>query len=172
MSRHEQITIQGNPFRVPMRYHEGHTLSQNEADALNQTLHENLRNIWSPKVKKALETGEENLEALQAEFDRYAAEYQFGVRRRPRGAQGATEPVEGIALNMARDLVRKAVKSKGLDWSTSKITEAARQLLERQGPEGPLMQAARQRAEAERMAGQTVMEDIEGLLYQQQDQAA
>jgi hypothetical protein len=163
MSEHEQITIQQTPFRVPMRYQAGHTLNDNEAAALNQTLHENLRNIWAPKVKSGLANGE-TPETLQAKFDAYAAEYEFGRRRAPRGTHTGPDPVPAIALAMAKDIVRKAVKAKGLSWYTSKISEAAKQLLDRQGPEGALIQAARQRAEAERAAGEAAMAEVTEVL--------
>jgi hypothetical protein len=163
MSEHEQITIQNTPFRVPMRYAAGHTLNDNEAAALNQTLHENLRNIWAPKVKHGLANGE-SPETLQAKFDAYAADYQFGRRRARRGAQEGPDPVPTMALTMAKDLVRRVVKEKNLGWPTSKISTAAKQLIDRQGPEGPLMQAARQRAEAERAAGEAAMAEVGAVL--------
>ena len=161
MSDHEQITIQETPFRVPMRYQAGHQLNDREAMALNQALHENLRNIWAPKVKKGLENGE-TPETLQAQFDEYAQSYEFGRRRTRRS--GGPDPVPAIALTMAKDIVRRAVKEKGLDWPTAKVSEAAQQLLDRQGPDGPLVQAARQRAEAERAAGESVMAEVGAVL--------
>lgn len=163
MSEHEQITIQKTPFRVPMRYAAGHTLTDNEAAALNQTLHENLRNIWAPKVKSGLANGE-TPETLQAKFDAYAADYQFGRRRAPRGGSTGPDPVPAIALAMARDIVRKAVKEKNLGWSTTKISTAAKQLLDRQGPDGTLMQAARQRHAAETAAGEAIMTEVSEVL--------
>jgi hypothetical protein len=164
MPEHEQITIQNTAFRVPMRYAAGHTLNDAEANALNQTLHDNLRNIWSPKVKKGLADGE-TPETLQTKFDEYANTYQFGVRRRARGGVATgPDPVPAIAMNMARDLVRREVKRKNLGWPTSKISEAAKQLIDRQGPEGPLMQAARLRHETERSAGEAAMAEVDAVL--------
>jgi hypothetical protein len=167
MSQTEQITIQGHPFRVPMRYQPGHQLSENEANALNQTLHENLRNIWSPRVKRALGEGT-SPEQLQEEFDRYAAEYQFGRRQRRAGGDSASSEtkVMSVALSLARDIVRRAVRDKGLDWSTTRVSEAAKQLLDRQGPDGALVQSARARVEAEQTAGQSVQEDVDSIVYQ------
>lgn len=163
MSEHEQITISGKSFRVPMRYAAGHALSEGEATALNQTLHGALRNIWAPKVKVGLANGE-TPETLQAKLDAYAADYKLGTRQR-RGAQApGPDPANAIALAMARDLVRKAVKAKGLSWSTTKISEAASQLLARQGDNGTLVTQARQRVEAERIAGQAIMDDVDSVL--------
>lgn len=162
MSEHEQITIQQTAFRVPMRYQAGHALTENEAMALNQTLHENLRNIWAPKVKVGLANGE-TPETLQTKFDAYAENYTFG-RRRIRSGTTGPDPVATVALAMARDFVRKIVKDKNLGWPTAKISEGARQLLKHQGPDGPLMQAARQRIEAERAAGEASMAEVGAVL--------
>ena len=58
----EQIIIQGVTFNVPTPYAEGHVLATNEASALNQLLHENLRNNFASKVKaKRGDDAERNL---------------------------------------------------------------------------------------------------------------
>ena len=160
MAENELITIHDTLFQVPMRYAAGHTLNEREANALNGALHSSLRNIWAPKVKAGLANGETPAQ-LQEKLDAYARDYQFGGRRRRHDAPLAyPDPALAIAMNMARARVREAVKAKDLGWSTAKITEAAKQLLDRQGPEGPLMTAARQVAEAERAAGEAVMAEV------------
>lgn len=164
MSDHEQITIHQTVFRVPMRYKEGHALTTGEANALNQALHSSLRNIWAPRVKTGLANGE-TPETLQTKLDAYAADYQFGARRRRGSTAAGPDPANAIALTMARDLVRKAAKAKGLNWPTSKVSEAASQLLARQGDNGTLITQARQRVEAERIAGQAIMEDVDSILH-------
>ena len=60
---YDQITIQGQVFRVPLRYKAGDVLKENEAGALNQTYHENLRNNFASKVRDGVEAGASN-EAL------------------------------------------------------------------------------------------------------------
>jgi hypothetical protein len=45
------ITIQGYEFPVHPRYKAGHTLSEPEAEALNQALWDNLRNNFTNKIK-------------------------------------------------------------------------------------------------------------------------
>src|SRR6476646_11844528 len=76
---YDEITIQGQVFRVPLRYAAGHTLTEGEASALNQTLHENLRNNFAKKVNEGTEAGVPK-ETLQQQLDDYANDYQFGVR--------------------------------------------------------------------------------------------
>ena len=49
------ITIAGHAFQAPIKYAEGDTLEANEAGALNQTYHENLRNNFAKRVQEALD---------------------------------------------------------------------------------------------------------------------
>jgi len=110
----DQITIQGLTFNVPDRYTEGHVLTANEASALNQTYHENLRNNFAKKVKDAGESPD--VEALQASLDEYAAAYQFGVR--VAGAPRApADPVGKEAFAVAREAVRGKLREKGINPS-------------------------------------------------------
>src|SRR4249919_972251 len=95
---YEEITIQGQAFRVPIRYSAGHTLSEGEAGALNQTFHENLRNNFAKKVAEGTEAGV-GKDALQQQLDDYANDYQFGVRTGGGGFRG--DPVMTLAMNIA-----------------------------------------------------------------------
>lgn len=161
---HDQITIQGKTFWVPLRYKAGHVLNENEASTLNQTLHENLRNNFAKKVTEADEAGVDHA-VLQQQLDDYANDYQFGVRTGGGGFRG--DPVVTCAMNMARDAVRKVIKEKGLDadeWPPSKISQAAKALLERQGEDGRIISLARKQVEAERAAGQAVMAEVSEIL--------
>lgn len=161
---YDQITIQGQTFRVPIRYAAGHTLNEGEASALNQTLHENLRNNFAKKVNEGVEAGVP-LETLQQQLDDYANEYQFGVRTGGGGFRG--DPVMTLAMNVARELVRQAVKAKGLDqdeWPASRISQAAKALLDRQGDDGKIITSARKQVEAEREAAREAMSSVHELL--------
>ena len=108
----QAITIAGSQFTVPLRYAEGHVLIAGEANALNQTFLENCRNNLSGKAKDGTLT--------QEIVDQYAASYQFGQRK---GGFGPSDPVESMALTIAR----KRVKSGGM--SAAEITQAAQALL-------------------------------------------
>src|SRR5262245_42373901 len=92
---YDQITIKGTVFRVPIRYAAGHVLTEGEAGALNQTLHENLRNNFAKKVADGQEAGLP-VDTLQQQLDDYAAEYQFGARAG--GVRG--DPVLTLAMNI------------------------------------------------------------------------
>lgn len=161
---YDQITIQGESFRVPIRYHAGHTLNEGEASALNQTLHENLRNNFAKRVSDGKEAGVPK-ETLQQQLDDYAADYQFGVRTGGGGFRG--DPVMTLAMNAARELVRQAIKLKNLDadeWPASRISQAAKALLDQQGENGKIIQTARRTVEAEREAAKEAMQSVNELL--------
>lgn len=147
----DEITIQGYTFTAPIRYAEGHVLTANEAGALNQTFHENLRNNFASKVRGKLEelygakdetTGkivvpedaelsEEQFAELQTEFNAYAEQYEFGARRAGGGRQ-PSDPVRREAENLAKAAVRQALKSKGIKAEADAIAEAAKRLVDTQ----------------------------------------
>lgn len=118
MSEVTTITVAGVSLNAPRPFTSGHVLSENEAGALNQLLAENLRNNFAGVVKKAIEEveGIENLDidALQTQFDEYADEYEFGQRR---GSRLPVDPVKRAAVEIARSLVRDALKAKGYKLS-------------------------------------------------------
>ena len=116
-----EITIKGGTFLAPEPYAEGHVLTANEASAMNQLLHENLRNNFAKKVELALEevsgkVADLDMETLQAAFDEYAQGYEFGVRKA--STRTAVDPVERELYKIAGALVRKALRSKGVDLKT------------------------------------------------------
>jgi hypothetical protein len=145
----EQITIAGHSFNVPVRYDEGHELTAGEASALNQTYHENLRNNFAKKVKDAGATAD--LAALQAELDKYAEEYQFGVRTGGGGGV-SRDPVMSEAMRMAKKQLGDLIRAKGgkvSDYEPAAITTAAKNLLDR--PEGQaILETARKRVEEQK----------------------
>lgn len=163
---YDQITIQGQTFKVPIRYAAGHTLTEGEASALNQTLHENLRNNFAKKVAEGVEAGI-GLDVLQTQLDDYANDYQFGVRTGGGGFRG--DPVMTLAMNTAREMVRMAIKNKNLnqdEWPASRISQAAKALLDQQGEDGKIISMARKSVEAEREAAREVMQSVNELLDQ------
>ncbi len=125
-----EITIQGLAFEVDLPYAAGeHVLTAGEANALNQTRAENLRNNFAPKVKKAmeeyrkangLEDGAEfpitNLDhdALIAEFTAYAGEYEFSTRAGGGGSRVPTDPVGKEAHRIAWDKIKAALTKQGI----------------------------------------------------------
>jgi hypothetical protein len=104
------ITIGGDQYLVPSPYAAGHVCTEGEANALNQTMQENVRNNLTGKAKDGKLT--------QEMVDQYVANYAFGNRT------GFTaDPIASMALAIAR----KKVNKKGLN--ASEVTAAAHALL-------------------------------------------
>lgn len=165
MAAYEEIRIQGIDFKVPVRYAAGHVLKENEAGALNQTLHENLRNNFAKRVTDGIEANVPK-EVLQQQLDDYAADYQFGVRSGGGGGFRG-DPVMTLAMNIARDRVRNAIKAKNLDteeWPATRISQAAKALLDTQGEDGKIVQLARQQVEAEKASAKEAMQEVGELI--------
>lgn len=111
-------TIAGVQVTVPAPYAEGHTITEAEANMLNQTIAENFSN----NLRKAIgefKDGETvrvaTSDEAQALVDAYAAEYEPGVRARGEGG-GAVQlsPVDREVRDMATQKVKDFLKTKGL----------------------------------------------------------
>lgn len=149
MAAKEEITIAGAVFSVPNPYESGHQITAGEADALNQVLHENIRNNLAKKAKDGTLT--------QAEVDAYADHYEFGVRT---GGGATRDPVRSRAMDIARDKVKAGLAKAGKkvsEFSAKQITEAAAKALEGH-PEWS--ELARQQYEAERDLAETTLDDV------------
>ena len=122
-----EITIQGAVFLIPNRYVEGHVMSKGEADALNQTFAENIRNNVVARAKKAADTvvegDEASVEITQESVSDYALSYVFGVRKTT--ARVVKNPIEIEERRLARQAVHDAVKAKGL-----KLKDVAEETME------------------------------------------
>lgn len=145
----QTITIQGLEFEAPQPYKAGaHELTAGEASALNQTLAENLRNNFAPRIKAAMaeyrkanslaedaEVPVANLDqdALSEAFAKYADEYEFGVRTAG-GTRTPSDPVEREAQRIARDKVKAALNAKSIKLDSvpkEKMAEYIKQVLEK-----------------------------------------
>lgn len=117
------FTVQGKLLTIPTPYAAGHVVTENEAQVLNQTLAENVRNNIAKEIERASAEGKTDAE-LQQIVDNYVAEYEFGAR-----SVRSTDPVEREALIMAKDLVRRAAKAKNIELTADAIAEHAGKLL-------------------------------------------
>lgn len=113
------MRCQGFELSVAVPYAEGSVLQANEAEALNQTLTENLRNNFATRLRQRQDeaaqegtTYEPDMGELQAEFDEYVSTYEFGVRRAGT-VRASADPVEREALKMAERQVKSAIQLKG-----------------------------------------------------------
>lgn len=126
------VTIQGKSFKAQLPYAEGHVLTATEAAVLNQTRVENLRNNFASFMKRAAEDKESPRELGQDEFDKYQAEYKFGVRQG--GTRVAVDPVTREARAMASKAIKDALKKKNVDLKSlpeGKFDELVDGLLEK-----------------------------------------
>lgn len=106
-------------------YAAGHVLNEAEASVLNQTFFENVRNNVVSRAKRLREAGEPV--DLQALVDKYAAEYEFGVRAA--GASRVTDPIEVETLLLIKNAIKAKLKADGKVAKADKIAEAAKAIL-------------------------------------------
>lgn len=118
------ITIQGFDFDVGRPYAVGHTVNENEANALNQTRAENIRNNLASRIKREAEirkvavpeldldagTGEDGSgPSLNAQAAEYIAAYEFGARQA--STREPVDPVARMARKIAKEVIAEALKS-------------------------------------------------------------
>jgi hypothetical protein len=131
--------IHGFKFEMFTPYTAGDVLNAEEANTINQTRCENLRNnladaIWQAKEQAEKDGAPIDQAALQKLVTDYDLTYEFGVRRGGGGRIG--DPVESEAMDMARELVREAFKKRGtaikdIPGGTPRVTELAREVLDK-----------------------------------------
>ena len=115
MTETKIITIAGEQFKVPLRYAEGSILTAHEARALNQTLHEAIRNNNAKKIKEAKEQAEAtstefDIKAAQKLITAYAEDYDFSSARTP---ATIVDPVDKRAMKLATEAIKAALRAKG-----------------------------------------------------------
>lgn len=134
---------------VPQPYAAGpRELTEGEANALNQTIAENLSNNLRKKLVEGYSEGEGDArttraytaEEAQQLVDEYLAEYEIGVRRAGSGERQVTDPVEREARKIARQKATELIKAQGgkvadfdLGPIVDSIFEANRDLLMAEG---------------------------------------
>lgn len=121
---------------VPQPYAAGsRELTEGEANALNQTIAENLSNNLRKRLVEGITTGEGDskttrpytAEEAQAAVDEYLAEYEIGVRRAGSGERQVTDPVEREARKIARQKAVELIKAQGgkqADFDLGPIVDA------------------------------------------------
>lgn len=115
-----EITIAGQSFSIPVPFAEGDVLTAGEANAMNQTFAENIRNNMAAQIKTGLEGKPANgdqpaeepltIEQLQAKVTDYATKYEFGVRA---AGEPRMDPEEREARNIIANTLRDRLKAEG-----------------------------------------------------------
>lgn len=147
------ISIHGVEVGVTAPYAAGHTITEAEAKALNQTRAENIANNFRARVKAAKEgaEGAESLDKVLADLATYDSEYQFSLAAAG-GSRSSLTPLEKESRRVAKNwLVSKLKESNttlkayteknSADYVASKILEIA-------GTEGIQAQAKKNLASA------------------------
>lgn len=131
------FTIAKTVFSVYVPFSEGDVLTAGEANALNQTFAENIRNNFAKTVKTHLDAGTLDVEALQKALDDYQLEYEFGARRsrEPGEARESTprNPTLTRAIELAREAVRRKIREIGgniKDYTAADISARAKKAVE------------------------------------------
>lgn len=152
-STSREITIQGQDLTLEVPYAEGHVLTAAEASQLNQVFCENIGNNFRSKVKEMLEGGS-TADDIQAAFDSYVENYEFGARRVSSGTRKSADPIEKEARALAKRALTEHFRKKDIDFSSLSVDEkdqALRVYLEKHG-ERIREIAARRVADAKAMA--------------------
>lgn len=165
------IKVQGMFFSFSPRYHEGHVLTAIEADVLNQTFGENLRNNFASKIRAAEEAlakdlpegqeprafTEEERTAFANDFSAYASTYTF---KAPRVGAGPVDPIEHEANKIAKAIIVAHLAKKNIKASSlpeGKLTELVKGLLAKQ-PQ--IRDEATRRVEALKTAGDDALDGL------------
>lgn len=171
------ITIQGLDFDVGAPYAAGHVVNENEANALNQTRAENIRNNFASRIKKEVErlkvadstqldldapTGENGDQpSLNAQFAAYVGDgegaYQFGVR--PASSREPVDPVQKEALVLARQILSDAMKAKGI-LRKNMTDEQYENALQLYAKEASIQKEAKRRVADRQKIGAGVLEQL------------
>ena len=117
MNTHE-VKIQGSVFSVPLRYAQGHVLTDGEASALNQTFCENVRNNVAPRIKKEQDEGKAvDQEVWQQKVTEYAQSYEFGVHAIQTRLDPLDAEIKRIALSTVKEALRAGIASKNPNFT-------------------------------------------------------
>ena len=108
----QPLQIQGVLFDAKNVYTTGHHLSENEAEALNGLRHENLRNNFSAKMKRAVTP------LTQADFEAYEDTYVFGKRAASGGGvKIVRDPIGKEERALSKEAILASYAKKGIKRS-------------------------------------------------------
>lgn len=134
------VTIQGYQFEVaPDPAVASASIPDEWKQTLQQTRIENIRNNMAARIKKLMNGSEqltdEQLSQVKADLEKYASEYQFGVRARGAGGPRVVDPVEREVIRLAKEDISAAyfakhgerLKGEQLSAVVDKLLEARRE---------------------------------------------
>jgi hypothetical protein len=142
----KQATVAGVAAMIPVPFVAGHSITEGEANALNQILIENVRNNVTARAKAAKEKNAEF--DVQASINEYVPAYEFGARS---VAFRITDPVEKLINQFAKDKVSAALRAKNIKLSSvpaDKMAELVENYATKYGPQLRTLAEARVQEEA------------------------
>lgn len=148
-------------FPVTHPYSAGHVLTAEEAQALNQTRSENLRNNFAGTLATATKDGATpDLTELASKFAEYDASYVFSGKRAPRAP---ADPIGAVAYRLAKTDFMAAFKAKNMnpkDLGNDKIDAAVKRLVE---TKPAYMEEAKRRHESGKNLALFALDALEGV---------
>lgn len=135
-------TIAGVIVDVPAPYAEGQTITAGEAAMLNQTLAENFSNNLRKRIGEYVPDGSPegttprpaSVEEAQALVDKYASEYEPGVRRAGGGGgRQRLDPVEKEMRVIARESLNNLLKKQNMKRNEVDYDSLLDQIVEEHG---------------------------------------
>jgi len=151
------ISVSGVEVVISTPYAAGHTITEAEAKALNQTRAENIGNNFRKRIKAAQDgdAGAEPLDKILADLAAYDASYQFTLASTG-GSRSTMTPLEKetnrvakgwlvAKLKEAGSSLKKYTDEKGEDFVAGKLAEIA-------GSEAIIAQAKKNLANAQKSA--------------------
>ena len=155
----QKLTIQSKEFVIPLPYVAGPcTLTEGEANALNQTYAENVRNNFAQQMKRAAEDKVSPRELTQADLDEYVDEYEFG--KRAGGARGPRDPVGTEERKLALTALIAHVEKQGKKWKDL-AKEKQEELLSKVITSGRFRARAEEIVKARQAEAQSELSDID-----------
>lgn len=167
------LKVQGLIFSFQPKYGVGHVLSQVEADVLNQTFGENLRNNFASRMRDAAEEiakatpagetprefNEEEKAAFAEAFATYAAEYTF---KAPRAGAGPVDPIEAETAKIAKAIVLAHLAKKNIKVASLPEGNLATLIKGLIAKQPGIREEAVRRVDALKAAGDTALDDLMG----------
>lgn len=157
------IVIQGVPFEFPVKYTEGHTLSDIEAKVLSQTWFENVRNNCAKFIKAAQSDEDEmTMDEATAAINEYAASYEFSAAAAG-GSRASLTPEEKEARKIAREAIKNSLAEDGRkisDFKTEEEKEALSAAILEVAEQADVIKLAKKRIKDQQALAESVVASI------------
>ena len=159
----KQISIHGIEVTISTPYEAGHTITEAEAKALNQTRAENIANNFRARIKAAKEgaEGAESLDKVLSDLTTYDGSYTFSLAAAG-GSRSSLTPLEKETRRVAKNWLLAKLKGMGKtlkSYTEEKSADAVEsKILEIAATEGIIAEAKKNLANAAKSADAVAVE--------------